>query len=95
MWANMVEAYNRCRTTTDRRPGARHSIEASFAPRCRSKSGALKAQFPDAEHPSCARTSSGKKAPFVNAFDPLQQLPHGGQRGPGRLQSAPASFRTI
>ena len=73
MWANMAEAYARL-------PGhvkaqidglrARHSIEASFgAAMPIEKRLALKAQFPDAEHP-VVRThpETGEKILFVNAF---------------------------
>ena len=73
MWANMAEAYARL-------PGhvkaqidglrARHSIEASFgAAMPIEKRLALKAQYPDAEHP-VVRThpETGEKILFVNAF---------------------------
>ena len=73
MWANMVLAYEKL-------PGhvktqiaglrARHSIEASFgAVMPADKRLALKAQFPDAEHP-VVRThpETGEKILFVNAF---------------------------
>ena len=73
LWANMVEAHERL-------PGhvkaqiaglrARHSIEASFgAAMPIEKRLALKAQYPDAEHP-VVRThpETGDKALFVNAF---------------------------
>ncbi len=82
MWANMVLAYENL-------PGdvkakieglrARHSIEASFgAAMPLEKRLALKAQFPDAEHP-VVRThpETGEQVLFVNAFTtPFQQLPH-------------------
>ena len=73
MWANMALAYERL-------PGhvktqiaglrARHSIEASFgAAMPIEKRLALKAQFPDAEHP-VVRThpETGEKILFVNGF---------------------------
>jgi len=73
MWANMAEAYNRLpdhikATIADLR--ARHSIEASFgAAMPIEKRLALKAQYPDAEHP-VVRThpETGEKILFVNAF---------------------------
>jgi len=73
MWANMVLAYERLPqhvkdTIADLR--ARHSIEASFgAAMPIDKRLALKAQFPDAEHP-VVRThpETGEKILFVNAF---------------------------
>jgi taurine dioxygenase len=73
MWANMVLAYERLpehvkTQIADLR--ARHSIEASFgAAMPIEKRHALKAQFPDAEHP-VVRThpETGEKVLFVNAF---------------------------
>jgi taurine dioxygenase len=73
MWANMVEAYKHL-------PGeikakieglrARHSIEATFgAAMPIERRLALKAQYPDAEHP-VVRThpETGEKVLFVNSF---------------------------
>ena len=73
MWVNMAAAYERLpehvkAQIADLR--ARHSIEASFgAAMPIEKRLALKAQFPDAEHP-VVRThpETGEKVLFVNAF---------------------------
>jgi taurine dioxygenase len=73
MWANMVLAYERLPEHVKQQIAglkARHSIEASFgAAMAADKRLALKAQFPDAEHP-VVRThpETGEKVLFVNAF---------------------------
>lgn len=73
MWANMVEAYARLPEDIKTKIAglrARHSIEASFgAAMPVEKRLALKAQFPDAEHP-VVRThpETNEKVLFVNAF---------------------------
>lgn len=73
MWANMVEACARLPDDIKARIDglrARHSIEASFgAAMPIDKRLALKAQFPDAEHP-VVRThpETAEKVLFVNAF---------------------------
>ena len=73
MWVNMAEAYKRLPEQVKTQIAglrARHSIEASFGAAMSSeKRLALKAQFPDAEHP-VVRThpETAEKVLFVNAF---------------------------
>lgn len=73
MWANMALAYERLPDTVKAQIAdlrARHSIEASFgAAMPIEKRLALKAQFPDAEHP-VVRThpDTGEKILYVNGF---------------------------
>lgn len=73
MWANMVLAYEKLPQHVKDQIAplrARHSIEASFgAVMPIDKRLALKAQYPDAEHP-VVRThpDTGEKILFVNAF---------------------------
>ena len=73
MWANMVLAYERLPEHIKTQIAglrARHSIEATFgAAMPIEKRLALKAQFPDAEHP-VVRThpETGEKTLFVNGF---------------------------
>jgi taurine dioxygenase len=73
MWANMVLAYEKLPEHVKAQIAglrARHSIEATFgAAMPIEKRLALKAQFPDAEHP-VVRThpENGEKVLFVNAF---------------------------
>src|SRR4029078_10149221 len=73
MWANMALAYERLPDRVKEEIAglrARHSIEATFgAAMPAEKRLALKAQFPDAEHP-VVRThpETGERILFVNAF---------------------------
>ncbi|MDG0025802.1 TauD/TfdA family dioxygenase [Trinickia sp. Y13] len=73
MWANMALAYENLPDAVKQQIAglrARHSIEASFgAAMPIEKRLALKAQYPDAEHP-VVRThpETGEKVLFVNAF---------------------------
>ncbi len=73
MWANMARAYEDLPAhvkATIAPLKARHSIEASFGARMpEDKRHALKAQYPDAEHP-VVRThpETGEKVLFVNGF---------------------------
>lgn len=73
MWANMAKAYadlpDHIKETIDGLK-ARHSIEASFGARMsEERRHALKAQYPDAEHP-VVRThpETGEKILFVSGF---------------------------
>jgi taurine dioxygenase len=73
MWANMVLAYDKLPEDVKLKIEglrARHSIEASFgAAMPIEKRLALKAQFPDAEHPVVrVHPETGEKILFVNAF---------------------------
>ena len=72
-WANMVLAYERLPDSVKQQIEglrARHSIEATFgAAMPLEKRLALKAQFPDAEHPVVRiHPETGEKVLFVNAF---------------------------
>lgn len=73
MWANMAKAYDDLPDpikTTIAPLKARHSIEATFGARMsENERHALKAEYPDAEHP-VVRThpETGEKVLFVNGF---------------------------
>jgi taurine dioxygenase len=73
MWANMAKAYDDLPDHVKQTIAplkARHSIEASFGARMSEDDRhALKARFPDAEHP-VVRThpETGEKVLFVNGF---------------------------
>jgi taurine dioxygenase len=73
MWTNMAKAYEDLPDHVKHTIAplkARHSIEATFGARMpEERRHALKAQFPDAEHP-VVRThpETGEKVLFVNAF---------------------------
>lgn len=73
MWANMALAYEKLPASVKEQIAglrARHSIECTFgAAMPLEKRLALKAQFPDAEHPVvCTHPETGEKVLFVNGF---------------------------
>ena len=98
MWANMALAYAKLPEHIKQQIAglrARHSIEATFgAAMPIEKRLALKAQFPDAEHP-VVRThpDTGEKILFVNAFTTHftnfhtpENVRHGQEYAPGAQQ---------
>jgi len=100
LWANMAKAYedlpDHVKDTIDGLY-ARHSIEASFGARMPiEKRHALKAQYPDAEHPPRNRREGAVRQRLCH---PFHQFPHGGERPlraglrTRRCQPAPASDR--
>jgi len=95
MWANMALAYERLPEHVNRQISglrARHSIEATFgAAMPIEKRLALKAQYPDAEHP-VVRThpETGEKILFVNGFTTQSWI----TRPATARWSAPASSAT-
>jgi taurine dioxygenase len=73
MWANMAKAYDDLPDATKETIDglyARHSIEATFGARMPiERRHALKAQYPDAEHPVVRiHPETGEKVLFVNGF---------------------------
>jgi taurine dioxygenase len=72
MWANMALAYDRLPNSVKQHIvglRARHSIEATFgAAMPTDKRLALKAQYPDAEHPVRTHPETGEQVLFVNGF---------------------------
>jgi taurine dioxygenase len=98
MWANMALAYEKLPDDVKAKIAdlrARHSIEATFgAAMPMEKRLALKAQYPDAEHP-VVRThpETGEKVLFVNAFTThftnyhtAENVRYGQDFNPGGLQ---------
>ena len=98
VWANMVRAYDDLADSVKEVIApllARHSIEATFGARMPTdKRHALKAQFPDPEHP-VVRThpETGEKALFVSGFTThftnfhtAENVRHGQDFAPGGAQ---------
>ena len=85
MWANMVLAYEKLPEHVKTQIAglrARHSIEASFgAAMPIEKRHALKAQFPDAEHPVVRTHPGDRREDSVRqrVHDALHQLPYAGR----------------
>ena len=72
-----VQAPARAHQGPDRRPAPGTASRRPSAPRCRSRSASRSRRVPRRGAPGRAHPpETGEKVLFVNAFDPLHQLPH-------------------